>query len=154
MYSPYQVLSFNLMDALEDDDEHSRHYCHWLHTQSNQPWASKLLAHFSYSTWHWSSSPHCSCTPERVEELNERSRSFLKDYPQWAFEKSLECAKQTHFDARYFDSLISLCPSAVQNILLDDNFLDNQPNTQQLRFNRNLKDSVACFGAAPVARKM
>jgi len=78
----------------------------------------------------------------------------LKDYPQWAFEKALECAKQHHFDARYFDSLISLSPSAVQNILLDNNFLDNQPNTQQLRFNRNLQDSVASFGATPVMRKI
>ena len=152
--SPYQVLSNNLMDALEDDDEPGHSYCQWLQTQSDQPWAPKLLAHFAYSTWYWNGSPHCSSPPERVNELNERSQRFLKDYPQWAFEKSLEVAKQNHSDGRYIDSLISLCPSAVQNILLDDDFLDNQPNTQQLRFNRDLKDSVACFGATPVTRKM
>lgn len=152
--SPYQVLSNNLMDALEDDDEPGHSYCQWLQTQSDQPWSPKLLAHFAYSAWYWNSSPHCSSPPERVNELNERSQRFLRGYSQSAFEQALTYAKLNHTSAKYFDSLISVSPQPIQEVLIEDGFLNGQPNTQRLRFEQDLKKSVAGCGGIPPARKM
>lgn len=152
--SPYHALSNNLMDALEDNDEHGHHYCQWLQKQATQPWAHQMLSCFAYSTWYWNNSPHSSRPPQEVEKLNERSRRFLKIYSQSVFEEVLKYAKRHHPDAKYLDDLLSLVPRHIQDILVRDDFLDNQPHAQHLRFKQTLKHSIDGLGATSIARKI
>lgn len=149
-----QAVGYNLVEALEGDEKHERQWCQWMKNQFDKPWFPSVILAASPCIWNWENGTYSSCTPNQIQQRHEKTQKLFKNISPKTIQCIIEEAEKEGEEAKYLDSLMPLFPETVQKHHMHNPFFDNQPYTHQLRFKQHLKDSVECFGASTVPRKM